>query len=103
MFVATQTHYSKVAILCTTMLLWQNIVESDVWSNFKRNFCKQLVENLIRRCVLLRLIWFCRCPTKRTLGLQEGLDSERARRSYYQKLYNPVIRCDIAQLVDMYY
>ena len=42
------------------------------YSNFKRNFCKQTVENLTRRCILQRLIWFCtvcQCPTKRTLGL----------------------------------
>ena len=42
------------------------------YSNFKRNFCKQTVENLIRRRILRRLIWFCTvclCPTKRTLGL----------------------------------
>ena len=42
------------------------------YSNFKRKFCKQTVENLIRRRVLRRLIWFCcvcRCPTKRTLWL----------------------------------
>ena len=42
------------------------------YSNFKRNFCKQRVENLIRRRVLWRLIWFCtvcKGPTKRTLGL----------------------------------
>ena len=41
-------------------------------SNFKRNLCKQTVENLIRRRVLRRLIWFCtvcQSPTKRTLGL----------------------------------
>ena len=41
-------------------------------SNFKRNFCKQTVENLIRRRILRRLIWFCtvcRCPTKRALDL----------------------------------
>ena len=41
-------------------------------SNFKRNFCKQTVENLIRRRVLRRLIWFCTVcqrPTKKTLGL----------------------------------
>ena len=40
--------------------------------NFKRNFCKQTVDNLIRRCIMQRLIWFCtvcRCPTKRRLGL----------------------------------
>ena len=37
---------------------------------FKKNFCKQTVENLIR-CHILRLIWFCtvcQCPTKRTLS-----------------------------------
>ena len=42
------------------------------YSNFKRNFCKQTGENLIRRRVLWRLVWFCtvcRFPTKRTLGL----------------------------------
>ena len=42
------------------------------YPNFKRNFCNQNVNNLIRRRVLRRLIWFCtvcRCPTKRTLGL----------------------------------
>ena len=41
-------------------------------SNFKRNFCKQTVKNLIRHRVSRRLIWFCTvclCPTKRTLGL----------------------------------
>ena len=43
-----------------------------LYSNFKRNFCKQTVENLIRRTFLRCLILFCtvcRCPTKRTLGL----------------------------------
>ena len=30
-----------------------------LYSNFKRNFCKQTAENLIRRRVLRRLIWFC--------------------------------------------
>ena len=47
------------------------------YSNFKRNFCKQTVKNLIRCRVLRRLIWFCTvclCPTKRTLGLY-GLTS----------------------------
>ena len=28
------------------------------YSNFKRNFCKQTMENLIRRRLLWRLIWF---------------------------------------------
>ena len=40
--------------------------------NSKRTFCKQTVENLIKRCVLWHLNWFCtvcRCPIKRTLGL----------------------------------
>ena len=38
------------------------------YSNFKRNLCKQTVENQIRRRILRRLIWFCtacRCPTKK--------------------------------------
>ena len=42
------------------------------YSNFKRNFCKQTVENLIRRHVLRCLIWFCtvcRCPTKKDARL----------------------------------
>ena len=42
----------------------------NFYSTFKRNFCKQTVDNLIRRRVLRRLIWFCtdwQCPTKRTL------------------------------------
>ena len=41
---------------------------SFFFSNFKKCFCKQTVENLILR----RLIWFCtvcRRPTERTLGL----------------------------------
>ena len=49
------------------------------YSNFKRQFCKQTVENLIRRRVLWRLIWFCtvcRCPTKKTLGLYGLTDQE---------------------------
>ena len=29
------------------------------YSNFKRNFCEQTVENLIRRRILRRLIWVC--------------------------------------------
>ena len=39
---------------------------------FKRNLCKQTVENLSRRRVLRRLIRFCtvcQCPIKKTLGL----------------------------------
>ena len=42
------------------------------YSNFKRNFWKPTVENLIRRRALWSLIWLCtacRGPTKRTLGL----------------------------------
>ena len=41
------------------------------YSNFKRNFCKQIEENLIRHCILRCLIWLCtvcRCPMKRRLG-----------------------------------
>ena len=42
------------------------------YSNFKINLCKQTVENLIRRRLLRRLIWFgtvCLRPTKKTLDL----------------------------------
>ena len=48
------------------------------YSNFKGNFGKKTVKNLIRRLVLRRLIWFCtvyRCPTKRTLGLYVWVES----------------------------
>ena len=41
-------------------------------SNFNRKFCKQTVENLIRRHVLWRLIWICTvclCPTKKDARL----------------------------------
>ena len=47
------------------------VVFFHFYSNFKRNFCKQTVENLIRRRVLRRLMWFCtvcRSATERTLG-----------------------------------
>ena len=42
-------------------------VGTDARPPFNRNVCKQTVENLIRRRVLRRLIWFCtvcRCSTK---------------------------------------
>ena len=38
----------------------------------KQNYCKQIVETLIRHCVVRHLIWACTvclCPTKRRLGL----------------------------------
>ena len=41
------------------------------YSNFNRTFCKQIVESLIRRRILRRLVWFCtvcRCPIKKTLN-----------------------------------
>ena len=42
--------------------------------NYNRNNCKQIVETLIRRRVLRRLIWVCTVylrSLKRTLGLHE--------------------------------
>ena len=42
---------------------------------------KQTVEKLIRRCILLRLIWdctVCLCPTKRTLDLNGLMSLVRA-------------------------
>ena len=42
------------------------------YSNFKRNFCQQTVENVIWCHILGRLIWVstvCLCPTKMMLGL----------------------------------
>ena len=44
----------------------------QLYLNFNRTFCKQTVENLIRRRIMRRLISLCTvcpCPTKRTLGL----------------------------------
>ena len=42
------------------------------YTNSNIILCKQIVETLIRRSVLGRLIWVCTvyiCPTKRMLGL----------------------------------
>ena len=39
---------------------------SHFHSNFNRTFCRQTMENLIRRRVFCTV---CRCPTKRTLSL----------------------------------
>ena len=39
---------------------------------------KQTVETLIRRCIVRRLVWVstvCLCPTKRTLGLYELMNT----------------------------
>ena len=47
-------------------------------SNFNRTFCKQIVETLIGRRVLWRLIWVCTiclCLTKKTFGLYGYTDS----------------------------
>ena len=53
----------------------------NFYSNFKRNFCKQTVENLIRCHILRHLIRFCTvCPTKRKLGLY-GFNIKAARGS----------------------
>ena len=41
-------------------------------SNFKRTFCMQTVESLIRR--LIGVFAVCLCPTKRTLGLYGLID-----------------------------
>ena len=44
----------------------------SIYSNFNRTFCKQTVENQIRRRILRRLIWLSTvwwCPIKRTQGL----------------------------------
>ena len=51
------------------------------YSNFKRNFCKQTVENLIRRRILRCLIWFCTQFTnvpQKTLGLY-GLKKKKKK------------------------
>ena len=58
------------------------------YSNFKKHFCKQTVENLIRCLVLRRLTWFytvCLCPTKR-LGLNE-LKRNTSKYSLNKKVY----------------
>ena len=62
---------------------------SHFYSNFKRTFCLQIVENLIRRRILRRLIWFCtvcRCATKRTLGLY-GLNPHKCTVSIKIKIH----------------
>ena len=59
-------------------------VVGHFYAKFKRNFCKQTVENLIRCHVLWHLIQFCtvcQCPTKRMLGLC-GLMSHPQPRLY---------------------
>ena len=64
------------------------------YSSFERNFCLQTVENLIRRRVLWRLIWFChvcRCDTKRTLGLYRLILSKHTRVCCYRICATPII------------
>ena len=77
-------HHSRLTHLCRMhfpiLINWTSLFPIlgllggifHFYSSFKRSFCKQTVENLIRRRVLRRLIWFCtvcRCPIKRTLDL----------------------------------
>ena len=67
------------------------------YSNFKRNVCKQTVENLIRHHILLRLIWFCtvcRCPTKKTVGLY-GLNINKENFLFWFFLYKFIVQCMI--------
>ena len=62
---------------------------SHFCSNFKRNFCKQTVENLIIRRVLRCLIWHfavCRYPSQRTLCLN-GLHVKRVFESQSRQAY----------------
>ena len=58
-------------------------------SNSNRTFCKQTVENLIRRCNLWRLVWFCTvclCPTKRTLGWNGLIQTNKQICLFYHSL-----------------
>ena len=66
--------YQPILIHCTSPFPILGLLRDifHFYSNSKRAFCKQTVANLIRRCVLRRVIWFCtvcRRPTKRTQGL----------------------------------
>ena len=73
--------YFPIFINWTSPLAILGLLNSifQFYSNFKRHFCKQTVENLISCRILRHLIWFCtayRCPAKRTLrvyGLMAGL------------------------------
>ena len=72
------THLSQMGF--PTLINWSSLFPFkgllggifSFYSNCKGTFCKQIVESLIRWCVLSHLIWFCTvclCPTKRTLCL----------------------------------
>ena len=72
------THLSQmefpILINCTSSFSFEGLLGgiSIFYSNSNRNFCKQTVENLIRRRILRRLIWFLHClplSHKKTLGL----------------------------------
>ena len=59
------------------------------YSNFSRTFCKQTVENLIRRRVLWRPVWICIVclrPIKMTLGFYGSKDSADSSESTLVKL-----------------
>ena len=61
------THLSQmefpILINCTSSFPFEGLLGgiSVFYSNSNRNFCKQTVENLIRRRILRRLIWFLHC------------------------------------------
>ena len=55
------------------------------------------MENLIRCCVLRRLIWFftvCRCPMKRTLGLY-GFNGFCCYILRYSSIWYPFVGCEL--------
>ena len=59
-----------------------------LYSNFNRTFCKNIVEALIRRRVMRRLILVCtvcQCPTKKTLGLNGLTDRGLPIKSFSQR------------------
>ena len=73
------THFSWMEF--PVPIIWMNPFWIVVNFNFnqilKSTICKQTVQNLIRHRILQRLIWFftvCRCPIKRTLGLNGLMD-----------------------------
>ena len=79
MFYSTLTHlcgmYFPTLINWTSPfpILWLLGGIFHFYLNFQRNFCKQTVENLIRRRILRRLIWFCtvcRCSTKKLIWVK---------------------------------
>ena len=55
------------------------------YSNFNRTLCKQIVESLIRRRVLIWFSTVCRYSIKRTLGLHGLTNVRHFRRGHFDQ------------------